>query len=819
MKTLLSSVVFFCSLALAAQPILIHDYPFEPNDSWPTETGDSIWLATNGGVELLTNFGANTNIFHPSFEAHKITKTTNALWFGGKDSIARYDGTQWTFFKSGLPASFMVNDIKAVNGVIWVVANQQLYRMLGNGFIDMNREALKIVSASIGNRFVLVPRRRNDDHYEFNNGSWTLLPSLIGEKEFTYVNQTLWVLRPMSSSALLRLDRVNDEWLSALNLSNSSNTIFTFQGKLYAADLRSFWEINTTTETVVDSFSVFYNFRDRMDTRSISVNGSRVICHLDGNTGFSGIREILIDAAQYEDKKLDINGFEWPVNPVGAIGRNNFTFDDVKIDGKPAIFAINPWVTGSVLNSDFANAPMYGQFNSLYASGPSADVHNKEYVNKYNKVWKVSRDEIEYHKDNFNDNNYVIPEDIATWPGNGDHTNGEAFHLAPFVDVNGNGIYEPEEGDYPDILGHQAVYTISNNVRNDFLVGGNFDFQQRKIEVHLMMYAFDSAEVPELNNTTFLNYRLFNRGNQTWDDAKFTLFNDWGMQNPFSSVCGSDSIDNLFFGYNISGFDPVFGPSPVAVVGSLLNQPLEGHIYFFNSSFGGISMLGPRSVSDVMSYVNFFRNRPIPFVRTTTGGPNSNDNGLGNPPGLNDTTTSFSPTSWAFNSPDNWYFPPAEQGDVRSLAVTEIGDVQPGEHRCLEFGFTHGYDETDVSGDWQQALARARSTMNTAKTVYDNLNTGCLGAVLSNDVFEDNRVSFNLFPNPVSSGQNVRIETNDRLEYVTLISTSGTQMQLMIKKASNGYDITMPENLAAGAYLLNIQTARKGMVTEKILVP
>lgn len=486
----------------------------------------------------------------------------------------------------------------------------------------------------------------------------------------------------------------------------------------------------------------------------------------------------------------------------------------MKVDNKPVLFVINPWISGVIDDMEFSNAPQYAMQTKTFVSGPISDVHDKEYIEKYNRVWKVNRDQIEQHKQNFANSNYSIPDDIETWPGNGDHTKGESFNLAPFVDVNGNGIYEPEQGDYPDILGHQAVYTITNNFRQNQYVGGNFDHRSRKLEVHLMMYAFDSIEVPELDKTVYLNYRVFNRGNSTWENAKFSLFNDWGMHDPTTSVCGSDSIENLFFGYNISDNDLHFGTKPVAVVGTLLNQPLEGHMFFYRSDFINIHMSGPRSTSDVINLTNFRWNPFAPLVRKTPSGPNSNDNGTG----FSFDTTGAYPTKWAFNSPDNWYYPPAEMRDVRSLAVTEMGDVQPGEHRCLEFAYTHGFDETDFTGTWQTALARARNQMNTAKSVYDNLNTGCLGAVLSNETFDHNRMSFELYPNPIESGRTLRINTTDRINTITMVSVTGSLIPVEVKSMGNGYDVDIPEYIASGAYILRIQTAHKGLVVEKLLV-
>ena len=42
----------------------------------------------------------------------------------------------------------------------------------------------------------------------------------------------------------------------------------------------------------------------------------------------------------------------------------------------------------------------------------------------------------------------MIPESIRDWPANGNSAQDQ--FLAPFFDQNGNGYYEPEQGDYPD---------------------------------------------------------------------------------------------------------------------------------------------------------------------------------------------------------------------------------------------------------------------------------------------------------------------------------------------------------------------------------
>ena len=45
-------------------------------------------------------------------------------------------------------------------------------------------------------------------------------------------------------------------------------------------------------------------------------------------------------------------------------------------------------------------------------------------------------------------------------------------NLAPFVDQKGDGIYDPTEGDYPDIEGDQAIWWVMNDVGGDKRLDG-----------------------------------------------------------------------------------------------------------------------------------------------------------------------------------------------------------------------------------------------------------------------------------------------------------------------------------------------------------
>src|SRR5690606_23170947 len=88
------------------------------------------------------------------------------------------------------------------------------------------------------------------------------------------------------------------------------------------------------------------------------------------------------------------------------------------------------------------------------------------------------------------------------------------FEYAPFIDVDGNEEYDPLEGDYPDILGDQFIWWVFNDK-------GNVKQQSKTegigIEVQASAFAYSTKDF--LNDATFYNYRVINRGGLSLDST------------------------------------------------------------------------------------------------------------------------------------------------------------------------------------------------------------------------------------------------------------------------------------------------------------
>ncbi|WP_191907067.1 T9SS type A sorting domain-containing protein [Adhaeribacter soli] len=222
-------------------------------------------------------------------------------------------------------------------------------------------------------------------------------------------------------------------------------------------------------------------------------------------------------------------------------------FEVPRGSGKHSIMAGALWIGGGASTGNLhLSAQTYRQNGQVgYWPGPVA-TNQATQNTTYDKIWKVSKTQIQNHIQNYNRPGYTMPTDIATWPGNGNTANGEAARLAPFIDINNDGIYSPNLGDYPNIKGDQALYLIMNdkgNIKNPYSLPMN-------AEIHVMYYGFDDATNRPIYNTLFSQYRIINRGQTDLAGVYAGIWTDFDLGNPFDDYVGSDPATNRFFVYN-----------------------------------------------------------------------------------------------------------------------------------------------------------------------------------------------------------------------------------------------------------------------------
>jgi hypothetical protein len=200
----------------------------------------------------------------------------------------------------------------------------------------------------------------------------------------------------------------------------------------------------------------------------------------------------------------------------------------------------------------------------------------------YDKVWKIERSEIlTAEESEWSDISFGMQD----WPAgrlrNSRVSNTEPDYLAPFNDLNGNGIYEPSIGEYP-VLDDRRAETCNRPANQPdqmlFLVyndRGNIHSESGGIPIGLevRLNAFSFATNDEVNNMTFYRSEVINRGNEPLDNTYFGQWVDPDLGNYNDDYVGCDVPRNLGYCYNGDDFDE-------GILGYGLNPPSIGTTFF-----------------------------------------------------------------------------------------------------------------------------------------------------------------------------------------------------------------------------------------------
>lgn len=307
-------------------------------------------------------------------------------------------------------------------------------------------------------------------------------------------------------------------------------------------------------------------------------------------------------------KNIDVGNINTSILTGGDMFHNltptpNFQFSESfevpRGSGVHSIFGGALWISGRDIQQNlYVSAQTYRQGSPVdvgYWPGPIGNTLNQAHNVKYDKIWKVSKAEIQYHIQNYTNPGYTPMGDLATWPGNGNIANGEAAQLAPYVDLNNDGIYSPAQGDYPAIKGDQALYVILNdkgNVKEPVSPSMN-------AEIHVMYYAYNNPANNAVYNTLFSDYRIINRGQINLRDFYAGIWVDFDLGNWSDDYVGCDTTRNQFFVYNGDNYDndtasqvaqgppmlsPVkgYGANPPVQAVTFLDQKMSHFMYYTN---------------------------------------------------------------------------------------------------------------------------------------------------------------------------------------------------------------------------------------------
>ncbi|MBL0126648.1 MAG: hypothetical protein IPP83_04150 [Flavobacteriales bacterium] len=462
---------------------------------------------------------------------------------GNFGNVARWDGSIWHAMGTGLPTT-PVNELVSFNGEIIAGAGYgTVYRWDGTEWTVMGQplataQGIVVLALAIHQGDLYAGGAFPERIVRWSGNTWESVPP--GVDEFVYDLLS-------TPEGLLIVGAFQSDASGTIQFPYYAR----YDGSTFTAP---YGDIGTgQMERILhgpEGSLIFgsYNYRSKLLTGAEvgRLGMQRILSSAEyqGELYVGGIGEpsrsdtmalaILEDGMEYTI--LDANNAHVRISPsTGMFG--SFTWPGPEspfaVPAESNLSPMTSWLplfSGEVADTFHLQAPSK-ELDRIGGVGPHADMRDLDYYKRYQRIWRIEREMIENHILHFNDPGYEMPDAIATWPGNGITANGEPAQLAPFSDLNSNGVYEPESGEYPLVRGDVAVYYIQSDSDDD-----TWYPQRALLDRHIMHYAFRNSWDPYLNQTTFTNIKLVNRSNSTYENARF------GAETRFAIGCSQDDL-------------------------------------------------------------------------------------------------------------------------------------------------------------------------------------------------------------------------------------------------------------------------------------
>jgi len=572
-----------------------------------------------------------------------------------------------------------------------------------------------------------------------------------------------------------------------------------------------------------------------------------------GNSTLTDTATAVIIVMRKSHEVLDANNIHATIDKYvlfSGAGYSKPGFEVPKNSGSHSIYASNMWVIGQESGNIYGNVRKFGgqtsSGNDMFSSnsGPVSNIsHTDSLMNtKWDRVWKVKQYEIDYHTANWNSINYTAPISILDWPAHGDTTLGEAYYLAPFVDVNNDGNYTPLQGDYPQIKGDQAIYFIYNDGFSNFLVN------PMKAEIQGMAYAYQCQD-SALQNTIFVDYKIINRSQKTYINTKFGMWADMDLGNGNDDYVQSDVDRNLFYTFNGDAFDedagrPGYRDNPPGQALMMLkgvkqdndgqdnafgigaNQSINGTGFgdgiadnelwgmtsFRNFYNGGTFFGDPRYPADYLNYFNAYWKDSTPLVY---GGMGHQSSPLATTQQCNfafpDSSDSYNYGTIGVQMPAwNQISANLTPADVRGILISGPVTFAPGDEIELTYAFVFGRDYVNMGA--QAGVTNMLERADSIRSYYNQGLTAC-GFPVSVKEPIDTKSNLLIYPNPTNNLINIRQE---KANSITIQVLDITGKVLLTKSSINQLTTIDLREFTNGIYLVKVISGNN-IIVQKII--
>ncbi len=577
---------------LASDSVLAVE-PAAANITWVGTAKGACWF---DGTMWVTYNTANSGLAGNNVNAINVQGPN--VWFATDNGISVFNGTTWSSYStsnSGLASDTVYTLAFETNGTLWAGTNRGFCSLQGSVWTTYNTSNSVLKSNVVKSIYI-----------DASGVKW------IGINGPGYVNTYLpGALYSLTGKTLALISQTISQAPASLATSLASIcrgphggplcNVYGGGGGISGMQVGSIAEITSQkTYLYVDSL-IETNYYAAYEASTgkiwfVNLNGGTNANPANGPQ--SGL--ISFDASAYTDKlnglnydnckDLDLNEVKATMMVEGDMDWNHVSahYEVPKGGGASAIFASALWIGGLDNSGSLHQAAMtYRQNGYDYWPGPLDTITggtDSVTAAAYDKIWKVDKYKIGefiyyFNKGAVAAGTYIPLADILSWPA---HGNGKNMHnMAPFIDVNHNGIYDPMTGgDYPDIKGDEMLYWIFNdNLAAHTESGGT----PLKVEVHASAYSYSCQSIADsdkvLNYTTFYNYQIFNRSSRNYHKVELGMWEDCDLGLYSDDYVGCNPKGNYGYVYNGANCDGTgsigtYGCKPPMLSTIILNGPL-----------------------------------------------------------------------------------------------------------------------------------------------------------------------------------------------------------------------------------------------------
>ncbi|MBL4709461.1 MAG: T9SS type A sorting domain-containing protein [Flavobacteriales bacterium] len=794
----------------------------------------NVWLATDLGLShfdgtIFTNY-TTANSTLPDNDIKEIVYTQNKLWLRRTSGLSSFDGTVFINYTTanGLLNNSIRDITHTTNDTLWMCSGSGVSKFDGVNFTHYPSRMAFVIEADNSNRIyaALILGTTNVNFVSlYENGLWTN-PTSTGQSSVLYglmglkltkdgdllaiphnnlampqnnIKEYYKISYPLNyESKRVILGVSNPHTLGGVNL----RFIEKMAGKLWAGCYSPRFICSTTDSIakpyIVNNLNVFSSTIDLFQD---------VIAVGTVNAGLY----IANSSIETNDKEegFSVNQIKTSVRITDPVFSNTIdgmaNFEYPKTSGNHGIYTAN-FIVAAKKVGQFSYTVHPLNINSpSFAPGPISNTAGLP----DNYLVKVSTQEILSHQTSFNHPGYTIPKGIEEWPAYGDSLLGIATDLAPFVDFNSNGCYDPQNGDYPIIKGDEAIYWINHP-----------DDQNLELEYHWMLYGFNSPNT-ELDQTLFLQYTIVNRAVEVYDSVKVGFYFDADLGASSDDYVGCDSLNDILYSYNGYLTDPGTRGSPgygnrVPAIGvKFLSDRLSNLMHFGIGVFTG-------APSRPQDWINMMNSRWKYGQQLRYGGNGFNSAGVT----TNTTTHMFTgnpylQTGWTEITPGGIELS-NHPGDRTLFGSIPYFSLQPNERKSIEIvvGFGKNPDTNSVIG---QNISTLVNVLNAADSAWNTivvspsswaLTDSCNVITSLVSIYDDNKEKLRIYPIPTTN--DLTIESPIEILEVQLFDMKGVLMKQYFDNRTTV--ILGLGDLEGGFYMLRVRNLNEEWENKKIVV-